>query len=271
MNFYVVAQGRVRVDLADAGDAETLEWRKEGATRSTRASERSEFKFLYPGDTFGEVALMRKCPRTATVIAGAVGQAVGARSRDVSRNAQANDFRETVRIHDLSRLGCDFSGITRRAHDIHARRRPSHDDDESGAIVVSPDDAYDEESSKFYVIVEGEAMVSVDNDATVEVNRLRRGDYFGEVSLIHKSSPTAMVVAIGRVKALTLNAESFHRMIGADIIDAMSKKIDSYAYASNKVEKKTKRRLLRRATSLADCEARSRRDFDGFRSIVATP
>ena len=252
VNFYVVAQGRVRVDLADAGDAETLEWRKEGATRSTRASERSDFKFLYPGDTFGEVALVRKCPRTATVIAAAQSVKLWALDRAT--------FHETLKRTTFERR-CEYMtyldsvAIFRESLDarttsmlVDALRMTTY---ESGAIVVSPDDAYDEESSKFYVIVEGEAMVSVDNDATVEVNRLRRGDYFGEVSLIHKSSPTAMVVAIGRVKALTLNAESFHRMIGADIIDAMSKKIDSYAYASNKVEKKTKRRLLRRATSLA--------------------
>ena len=251
VNFYVVAQGRVRVDLADAGDAETLEWRKEGATPSTRASERSEFKFLYPGDTFGEVALMRKCPRTATVIAATQSVKLWALDRAT--------FHETLKRTTFERR-CEYMtyldsvAIFRESLDarttsmlVDALRMTTY---ESGAIVVSPDDAYDEESSKFYVIVEGEAMVSVDNDAT-EVNRLRRGDYFGEVSLIRKSSPTAMVVAIGRVKALTLNAESFHRMIGADIIDAMSKKIDSYAYASNKVEKKTKRRLLRRATSLA--------------------
>lgn len=253
VNFYVVAQGRVRVDLAgDAGDAETLEWRKDGANRSTRASERSGFKYLYPGDTFGEVALMRKCPRTATVVAAAQSVKLWALDRAT--------FHETLKRTTFERR-CEYMtyldsvAIFRDSLDarttsmlVDALRMTTY---ESGAIVVSPDDAYDEESSKFYVIVEGEAMVSVDNDVTVEVNRLRRGDYFGEVSLIHKSSPTAMVVAIGQVKALTLNAESFHRMIGADIIEAMSKKIHSYAYASNKVEKKTKRRLLRRAASLA--------------------
>lgn len=253
VNFYVVAQGRVRVDLAgDAGDAETLEWRKDGANRSTRASERSGFKYLYPGDTFGEVALMRKCPRTATVVAAAQSVKLWALDRAT--------FHETLKRTTFERR-CEYMtyldsvAIFRDSLDarttsmlVDALRMTTY---ESGAIIVSPDDAYDEESSKFYVIVEGEAMVSVDNDVTVEVNRLRRGDYFGEVSLIHKSSPTAMVVAIGQVKALTLNAESFHRMIGADIIEAMSKKIHSYAYASNKVEKKTKRRLLRRAASLA--------------------
>src|SRR5919109_4230516 len=51
--------------------------------------------------------------------------------------------------------------------------------------------------SSFYVILEGEAMVSVDGR---ELAKLSRGDFFGEVSALLGEPPTADVLAISQLR-----------------------------------------------------------------------
>jgi serine/threonine protein kinase/CRP-like cAMP-binding protein len=247
--FYVVAVGRVRVvgfdDDDDGGDGDGDD--EEGRDAGTKKT-----KTLYPGETFGEVALVRRCLRTATVIAAAPVVKLWALDRAT--------FHETLKKTTFERR-CEYTDYLNLVplfrETLDARTRSMLVDAlrmatfESGSIVVSPEDAYDEEGSKFYVILRGEAVVRMDDGELTEVNRLQRGDYFGEVSLIHKTSPTATVVAIGEMTTLTLDAESFHRMIGQDTISAMAKKLESYAYASNKVERKPRRRLHRVGSLLA--------------------
>lgn len=46
--------------------------------------------------------------------------------------------------------------------------------------------------SGFYVVLDGEAAVRIDGD---ELSRLRRGDFFGEVSTLLGAAPTADIVA----------------------------------------------------------------------------
>lgn len=53
----------------------------------------------------------------------------------------------------------------------------------------------------FYVIVDGEAIVSADG---AELARLARGDFFGETSLLLGETPAADVTAAGRVRCLVL-------------------------------------------------------------------
>lgn len=55
--------------------------------------------------------------------------------------------------------------------------------------------------SGFYVVLEGEAIVEVDGE---ERNRLRTGDFFGEVSMLLGTDPTADVVAAGPLRCLEI-------------------------------------------------------------------
>ncbi len=56
--------------------------------------------------------------------------------------------------------------------------------------------------SAFYVILEGEAAVRIDGTSRAT---LRRGDFFGEVSVLLGGPPTADVVALGPVRCLVLS------------------------------------------------------------------
>lgn len=55
--------------------------------------------------------------------------------------------------------------------------------------------------SSFYVILDGEAAVVIDGE---ERARLRRGDFFGEVSILLQESPVADVVALSPLRCLAL-------------------------------------------------------------------
>jgi CRP-like cAMP-binding protein len=53
----------------------------------------------------------------------------------------------------------------------------------------------------FYVVLEGEASVQIGGE---ELNRLRPGDFFGEVSTLLGADPTADVVASGPLHCLEI-------------------------------------------------------------------
>lgn len=55
--------------------------------------------------------------------------------------------------------------------------------------------------SSFYIILQGEARIVIDG---VERNRLARGDFFGEISILLGEPPSADVVAVGDMRCLVL-------------------------------------------------------------------
>ena len=64
--------------------------------------------------------------------------------------------------------------------------------------------------SSFYVILEGEAMVSVDGR---ELAKLSRGDFFGEVSALLGEPPTADVLAISQLRCMVLAGTMLHEFL----------------------------------------------------------
>lgn len=55
--------------------------------------------------------------------------------------------------------------------------------------------------SSFFLVVEGEALVS---RGEKELSRLSRGDFFGEMSILLESPPSADVVAVSPLRCLVL-------------------------------------------------------------------
>lgn len=275
--FYVVAQGCVRVDARDdaarawedfAPVAMETARARDGSTDDGSMDDDADptenttpRTLLYAGETFGEVALVRKCLRTATVVAESPVVKLWALDRETFH---ATLKRTTFERRRKFKSYLDAVAVFRESLDartmsmlVDALRLATFSD---GQIIVSPCDVYDEVSSRFFVIADGEAAVYIEEDATNEVNRLKKGDYFGELSLIHKMSPTATVVARGQVNALTLDAESFHRMIGDETVQLMAERIKSYAYAPNKVEPSS-------TVPLKRCT----RSFAALRGMVTSP
>jgi CRP-like cAMP-binding protein len=102
-----------------------------------------------------------------------------------------------------------FSGLAprylRRIGDLTEEQRYME-----GARVVREGDVGD----TFYVILEGQAKV-VSASGRV-VNRLRPGDFFGEISLLDGGPRTASVVADTELTMLALARKDFLRVIRQD-------------------------------------------------------
>lgn len=64
--------------------------------------------------------------------------------------------------------------------------------------------------SGFYIIIEGEAAARVNG---TEVNRLGRGDFFGEVSVLLQESPSADVVALRPLRCAVLAGTQVEQFI----------------------------------------------------------
>ncbi len=62
----------------------------------------------------------------------------------------------------------------------------------------------------FYVILDGEAIVEIGGE---EAARLRRGDFFGEISALTGETPSADVVAATVLRCLVIPAPQLERLL----------------------------------------------------------
>ena len=87
-----------------------------------------------------------------------------------------------------------------------------------------------DEGDAFFIIIEGEAVVSqVDEEtcASSELSRLTTSDYFGEVSLLLDQPRLATVTAAGHLKCVKLDRARFERLLGP-CSEILKRKMDSY-------------------------------------------
>lgn len=64
--------------------------------------------------------------------------------------------------------------------------------------------------SGFYIILEGEAQVRIDGR---DWNKLSRGDFFGEISILLGERPSADVVALGPLRCLVISEPEFEAFL----------------------------------------------------------
>ena len=84
--------------------------------------------------------------------------------------------------------------------------------------AYAPGTALCEENAKedtFYIILEGEAEVTkiINQNEVRLLKKLRPGDFFGEMALIHNAPRAASVTAKSHLVALELNKEAFDRVL----------------------------------------------------------
>ena len=64
----------------------------------------------------------------------------------------------------------------------------------------------------FFIVIEGEAAVRIGGE---DVARLRKGDFFGEISVLLEEPPTADVVALTPLRCLSLAGDEVQRFLVA--------------------------------------------------------
>jgi putative peptide zinc metalloprotease protein len=165
---------------------------------------------ILAGEGFGEMALLDRKPRGATVRAlepcqlwsldrGHFERWVRDRYEIAARIRASADERAELAALPFFR-GLDALELDRIAARLVTRRVPA------GQVVVSEGDPGD----RYYVLREGQAEVSI---AGGSIRRLGRGDAFGELALLFGQPRTATVTAVTDLVLAGLGREDFLRLV----------------------------------------------------------
>lgn len=226
-NFYVVVEGALNVNIKKDGSPDII-------------------KKLFPGDTFGEVALLHSVPRSATVSAGAEKAKVWALDRTTFKKilseAAYNRRKANETLLEKVRLLEELDDYRRK---VLADALVPCSFAKGENIFVQGNS----EGVKFHIIANGEVSIKLADGK--EVNRLTTGEYFGEVSVLEGKPPSATVTALTDVRTISLDRAAFKRMLGDEIIAAMTEYMKEYKFD----------KLVTQPTTVASKAPKARRSY----------
>ena len=226
---------------------------------------------LGPGDFFGEIGLLKKRRRTATVRARndmtvmAMDQQTFANWLNTSGLVQ-EEIKELMDIReqrveewggsDNERLATEMlhPSSTQNVEDTAVSPASVHPTGQgplqftAGEVIVHQGDP----ANRFYIIIEGEVEVVQQNDKGQEtaIGRLNDGQYFGEIGLLEGRARTATIRAVTNVKVLPFTREQFRSWL--------AKSPDS----KDEIEEVAHTRLARDTGSLQPLEAKPSQDVN---------
>jgi CRP-like cAMP-binding protein/Zn-dependent protease len=187
--FYVIERGEAEVWVGD-----------ESAPRRT----------LMQGDYFGEIALLERVSRTATVRAASRLSVLWLGRGDFDRLladhvAASVQVDQTIHALDELRQFSIFAGLSSRELDALAARlvRERFPPD---AVVIREGDP----GEFFYLVVSGQAEVLVGGERR---GTLGSGTYFGEIALLLDRPRTATVRALTQLEVLKLSRQDFEALV----------------------------------------------------------
>jgi ATP-binding cassette subfamily B protein len=238
--FVPVSFGFGEVVVEEGSEADSFYVIVEGAARVLKRAESGEelpLGSLGPGDTFGEVALLGNGDRTATVRAssrlealkldGAVFRAVVQVSPEIREHFERHV--ERLRLGDLFRLSSAMRELDPEtlAQLIDSLERVRV---EQGELVVRQGDA----SDSMFFVEEGRlrALWQTEEGKLGDVAYLRRGDFFGERSLLLGAPRAVSVEAVTPATLLVLHEPDFRRLFEADAAfrAAVKGEVDRYEF-----------------------------------------
>ncbi|OWB84053.1 hypothetical protein B5S33_g2690 [[Candida] boidinii] len=160
-----------------------------------------------PGSSFGELALMYNSPRAATALAESdcilwaldrmtfrrILLEGTARKRSMYENFLKDvPLLKSLSLYERNKLA---DALNTEVYTV-------------GQNVVTEGEA----GENFYFIESGTADVIKEGDGTIKT--LKKGDYFGELALLHDSPRLATVKATSPLKVVTLGKSGFQRLLG---------------------------------------------------------
>ncbi|MEP6909482.1 MAG: peptidase domain-containing ABC transporter [Actinomycetota bacterium] len=223
-SFVAVSYGFGDLIVSEGDDADAFYVIVSGSARALRRGDRGEevsLGNLGAGDTFGEIALLEDGDRTATVRASGDVEALKLDKAIFRAVVQVNpEIKETferhadrVRLRDLFRLSSAFADLDSATLDslIDALEPLSAD---KGEIVVRQGEA----SDSMFFVEEGRlrAVWQTDEGTRGDVAYIRRGDFFGERSLLLGAPRAVSIEAVTPSKLLVLKEPDFRRLVEAD-------------------------------------------------------
>ncbi len=214
MDFVKVKKNTTIVRQGDEGDtmfvifAGKVQVRKEDETGRSK-----NVAVLKEGDVFGEVALLEKVPRTASVRALEDVGLLMLRQHDFEQlllpQIGATAIRQRIQISAFLKRNDIFSAwsdnsLYEIAH--HFTFFPVSE----GEVVIQAG----QQAQAFYLIYEGEFEVIKDAQRLAV---LKSGDFFGEISLLKGIETVADVKALSNSVCLRLEKDKFHTFISTDL------------------------------------------------------
>lgn len=161
------------------------------------------------GDVFGELALLYNAPRAASIQANTecllwvldrntFNNIVKEASQ--KKRAQYESFLSTVPI--LSNM--DHYERSKMADAVKETKV------KNGEMIIKQGDQGD----VFYILVEGSAIATLNEQSGEAVMEYNSGDYFGELALLKGEPRAANVIANSDCKLICLERKSFKRLLG---------------------------------------------------------
>ena len=204
---YVIKEGDQGdvVYLVDTGELDCEKTFKKG-------DKPTFLKTYYPGESFGELALLYNAPRAATIKAKTdcilwaldrgtfnnIVKEAAVKKREKYENSLKNvPILSTIDHYELGQI-CDAVNSAKA---------------KKGDYIIKQG----EKGDKFYILDEGEAYAAkVFNPGEEEQNvkDYKKGDYFGELALLRDEPRAASVVAKCDCKLITLDRLAFKRLLG---------------------------------------------------------
>ena len=204
---YVIKEGDQGdvVYLVDTGELDCEKTFKKG-------DKPTFLKTYYPGESFGELALLYNAPRAATIKAKTdcilwaldrgtfnnIVKEAAVKKREKYENSLKNvPILSTIDTYELGQI-CDA------VNSCKAKK---------GDYIIKQG----EKGDKFYILDEGEAYAAkIFNPGEEEQNvkDYKKGDYFGELALLRDEPRAASVIAKTDCKLITLDRLAFKRLLG---------------------------------------------------------
>jgi len=208
-----VVKGALSANLADDRKAElraeldTLRGREAELKKGLAGSKAKKVRTMKDGESFGELALLYNCPRTATV---------KAKSKCVLWEVDRLSFRAVMQ-HTIERKRAAFEAFLDEVPLTKPLSKYQKNIVADALEIVKLTDGEEivkegrDDGGYFYIIKDGVAKVYVGDKF---IRELGSREYLGEVAILENKAPTATVVAKGDVTVCRLDRENFMRLLG---------------------------------------------------------
>ncbi|CAD8043068.1 unnamed protein product [Paramecium primaurelia] len=193
--------------------------------RFTKDGENKFLKVYYPGESFGELALLYNAPRAAS-IQSKTNSVLFALDRQtfnhIVKDAAMKKREKYVNVLKQIEL-LSMMDPYERSHVADAIKSASF---QKGEYIIREG----EQGDIFYMIEEGNLIATktlIQGQDPVKVFQYKEGDYFGELALLKDIPRQANIIAETEVKLIYLDRHSFKRMLGP-LEDILRRNTDKY-------------------------------------------
>ncbi|ELU08317.1 hypothetical protein CAPTEDRAFT_106605 [Capitella teleta] len=175
--------------------------------------------------SFGELALMYNMPRAATIVATTEGTIWGMDRNTFRRIVLKNAYNKR-KMYEALLENVPMLKSVDQYEKMNVADALAPKTFQDGVQIIRQGDSAD----CMYFVEDGEVLIKIqspDSNEEVELSRLTKGQYFGELALVTHKPRAASVYSIGTTKCAVLDVEAFERLLGP-CMDIMKRNIDDY-------------------------------------------